>query len=179
MMLLSRQANANGSAVVLLTIARIQQSGVFGSDNEMLRRIAFVETRDGSSSGTFREGYNGGIWAVSESAFLSTQKIDAVNPRLPAKLEQVKNRLEIDWQSVQWSDLRRPLHSAIAARLVLYLAPRAIPSASDITDQARFWAQHYNPVGIEDDYIGATTGLEGKPGVYSMYAALRHGWGIM
>ena len=160
------EVNANGSAVVLFTIARIQLSGAFGSDNEMLRRIAFVQTRDGSHPDTFREGYNGGIWDVNESAFLNTKRIDPVGnisgSRLSSKLAQVEERLGIDWLSVQWSDLRQPLHSAIAARLILYLAPRAIPSTSNIADQARFWVQHYNPVGIEDDYIGAITGLEGK-----------------
>lgn len=155
------QTNANGSSVVLLAIARVQQSGVFGSDNEMLRRIAFVETRDGTLPGTFRQGYNGGIWAVNESVFLFTKRADS-NPRLPSKLEQVEDRLGIDWLAVQWSDLRRPLYSAVAARLILYLARGAIPASDNVEGQARFWVQQYNMNGVEGDYIGATTGLEGK-----------------
>ena len=38
----------------------------------MLRRIAYVETRDGSDPDTYSEGNNGGIWAVSETAFENT-----------------------------------------------------------------------------------------------------------
>ena len=53
---------------MLLSVGRIQQSGVFGNDNDILRRIAYVETRDRVHSGTFREGYDGGIWAVNEGA---------------------------------------------------------------------------------------------------------------
>ena len=30
-----------------------------------LRRMAYAETRDGTNAGTYRAGYNGGIWNVS------------------------------------------------------------------------------------------------------------------
>lgn len=156
------QSNANGSAVVLLVVGRLQQSGVFGNDNELLRRIAFVETRDGTLPDTFREGYNGGIWAVDEAAFLGTKTNDASNVRLPAKLQQIRDHFEIDWTSVQWSDLRKPLHSAIAARLILYLAPRAIPPTNDLEAQAMFWVQYYNSDGDEADFAAISSGLEGK-----------------
>ena len=105
------QDRANGSAAVLLSVGRIQQSGVFGNDNDILHRIAYVETRDGTLSETFSEGYNGGIWAVDEDAFRSTQNTDAF-ARLPAKIEEL---LQINWLDAEWSDLRKPLYSALAA----------------------------------------------------------------
>ena len=37
------QTNASGSAVVLQTIASLQQSGLLGNDNELLRQIVYVE----------------------------------------------------------------------------------------------------------------------------------------
>ena len=89
------QANANGSAVVLEAVGALQQSGVFGNDNEMLRRIAFVETRDGTQPSSA----GGGIWVVSESRFLQTQNLDA-NVRLPAKLRQIRSNFQIDWLQV-------------------------------------------------------------------------------
>jgi len=46
------EEGAKGTAVVLLSIAHIQQAAIFPDDNEMLRRIAYVETRDGSDPDT-------------------------------------------------------------------------------------------------------------------------------
>ena len=115
------------SSAVLLAVARIQQSGAFGSDNDLLRRIAYVETRDGTAQDTFRDGYYGGIWAVDEDNFLRTQNT-AINSRLPAKLQQIQNLLQISWMGVSWMDLQKPIFSALAARLVLFLADSAIPA---------------------------------------------------
>ena len=155
--LLLNQTNASGSAVVLQAIGTLQRSGVFGNDNGMLRRIAYAETHDG----TWPDASNGGgIWAVSESKFLQTQNIEA-NVRLPMKLQQTEDAFGIDWLQVEWEDLRIPLYSVIAARLVLYVAPRAIPSANDLQAQARFWVENYNPAGDEDEFVGASSGLQG------------------
>ena len=151
------QANANGSAVVLEAVGALQQSGVFGDDNEMLRRIAFIETRDGTQP----NDAGGGIWAVNQSRFLQTQNLQA-NVRLPAKLKQIQAAFQIDWLQVQGRDLCEPLYSAIAARLVLYLAPRAIPPANDLDAQARFWVQYYNPDGNEEDFTAVSRGLRGR-----------------
>ena len=152
----------SGSAVVLLTIARIQQSGTFADDNELLRRIAYVETRDGTTEGTYREGFDGGIWAVSQDAFLNTQNTSA-NQRLRRRFTVIREQFKIDWPSVTWRDLRRPLYSAIAARLVLFIAQASIPQASDIAAQAEFWMRHYNPEGSTANFISAANELEGKP----------------
>ena len=151
------QGNANGSAVVLEAIGSLQQSGVFGNNNEMLRRIAYVETRDGTQADAAN---GGGIWAVSERRFLQTQNLNA-NVRLPAKLRQIKSAFKIDWLQVQWRDLCVPLYSAIAARLVLYLAPRAIPPANNLEAQAIFWVQYYNPDGNGEDFTSVSSGLQG------------------
>ena len=67
------QTNANGSAVVLQTIASLQQSGLLGNDNELLRRIAYVETRDGKLTNASSDG---GIWVVRENKFLQTQNLE-------------------------------------------------------------------------------------------------------
>ena len=151
------QVNATGSAVVLQAIGRLQQSGVFGNDNELLRRIAYVEARDGTLTNASTDG---GIWAVRESKFLQTQDLEA-NIQLPAILTQIQNIFGIDWMSVQWRDLRMPLYSMIAARLVLYLTPQAIPPSNDLEAQVMFWVQYYNPDGDEDDFIGVSRALQG------------------
>ena len=158
---LTETARANGSSAVLLAVAKIQQSGVFGSDNDLLRQIAYVETRDGTSNDTFRDGYYGGIWAVDEEKFLMTQMTE-MNSRLPVKLQQIQEFLEIDWIEVTWMDLQKPLFSALAARLVLFLADRAIPPTSDLRAQAEFWVEYYNPMGDTSEFVSLSSGLEGE-----------------
>ena len=149
------QTNVNGSAVVLHAIASLQQSGVFENDNELLRRIAYVETRDGKLAG------DGGIWAVTENKFVQIQNLGS-NIQLQEMVIQIQNGFGINWTSVQWSDLRIPLYSAIAARLVLcYLAPHDIPPANDLKAQARFWVQYYNPEGDENEFIRVSSALQG------------------
>ena len=158
---------ANGSMAVLQAVARIQQSGAFGSDNDLLRRIAYVETRDGTSEDTFRDGYYGGIWAVNESDFLRTQNTE-INSRLPAKLRHVEECLKIDWIGVLWMDLQKPIFSALAARLVLFLAGRAIPPTSDLRAQAEFWVEYYNPMGDTSEFVSLSSGIQGEPDMWSM-----------
>ena len=154
------QKGSNGSAVVLLTIARLQQSGIFADDKELLRRIAYVETRDGTAENTYREGYEGGIWGVDENIFNDTQNIN-IYPRLRAKFDQIGRQFNIDWCSVKWSDLRKPLYSAIAARLALYNFPRTIPKASDVSAQARLWANYYRQGGSLSEFATVAGELQG------------------
>ena len=154
------QEGSNGSAVVLLTIARLQQSGIFADDNELLRRIAYVETRDGTADNTYRQGYDGGIWAVDENIFNDTQNIN-IYPRLRAKFDQIRRQFNVDWCSVRWSDLRKPLYSAIAARLALYNFPRTIPKARDISAQAQLWADYYRQRGSVSEFVTVASELQG------------------
>lgn len=155
------QDRANGSAAVLLSVGRVQQSGIFGSDNNILRRIAYAETRDGTLPGTFRDGYNGGIWAVNEITFENTKDVNAFS-RLPAKLQQIEEHFSINWLDVEWSDLRRPLYSALAARLVIFNTPSLIPAANDIIGQAQYWVDYYNSEGDISNFVATSTGLEGR-----------------
>ena len=73
------EREASGADVVRAVVNRVQ--GVFGRDSQFLRRVAFVESKDGTDSNTFRSGYYGGIWQVDEIAFMSTQDV-ASHPRL-------------------------------------------------------------------------------------------------
>ena len=160
---LTETVRANGTSAVLLAVARIQQSGVFKGDNDLLRRIAYVETRDGTSEDTFRDGYYGGIWAVDESDFLRTQNAE-MNSRLPSKLQQIQMTLFLgmSWAEVTWMDLQKPIFSALAARLILFLADRAIPPTSDLQAQAEFWVEYYNPMGDASEFVSLSSGIEGK-----------------
>lgn len=165
------QDGAAGSEATLLSIGSVQQSGVFGDDNELLRRIAYTETRDGTLSTTYRQGYHGGIWAVDEDTFLGTKNI-IQHTRLPAKFQQIQLHFGINWLNVQWRELRKPLYSALAARLVTYIAPRSIPSADDLLGQAQFWVAHYNRDGDASEFVTTSSGLEGERMYYYVFVSL-------
>ena len=149
------QYGSNGTAVVLLSVAYVEQSAVFPDDNGLLRRIAYVETRDGTQPSSAFEN----IWAVSQEALLRTQTSD--HSLLNVKRNIIALEFDIDWNEVEWDDLQRPLYSALAARLILFLAPERLPDSSDIPGQAQFWKQHYNTNGSINDFIGRANELEG------------------
>lgn len=44
-------------------------SCIFSEDRLFLRRLAYVESRDGTDAKTYRAGYNGGIWQVNDIVF--------------------------------------------------------------------------------------------------------------
>ena len=156
---LTLQEEASGSAVVLASISRIRQSEIFPSDNELLRRIAFVETRDGTNSDTYREGYHGGIWAVSEALFQDTQDASS-NPSLSSLFQQIDSFFGINWSTVLWNDLRKPLFSALAARIYLNIVPEAIPLAINIQSQGEYWQRNYNFLGSLTEFLSAVNELE-------------------
>ena len=133
------EREATGADVVRAVSNRIQ--AVFGDDRQFLRRIAFVESKDGTDSNTYRSGYHGGIWQVDEIAFRST-KDTASHPGLIAKHQQILDTFGINWLNVEWSDLRIPLFSGLAARLFLLNIPDTIPC--DISGQATYWKRYYN-----------------------------------
>ena len=64
---LTQQAGASGAQVVESVVNLIHESCVFPNDRLLLRRLAFVATNDGQDAGTFRAGFDGGIWAVSRT----------------------------------------------------------------------------------------------------------------
>lgn len=139
----TREPGTRGTSVVLSVVFQIFDSEIFPFDNQLLRRIAFVETRDGTSRITYRFGYHGGIWQVDEAVFEET-KDNISHPELTVKHEQILAFFGIDWPSVVWEDLRKPLYSGLAARLFLCTIAPPIPLASDIENQAEYWKQFYD-----------------------------------
>ena len=149
----------SGSGVVKEVVSKVQS--LFGSDNKILRRIAYVESKDGTDESTYRSGYDGGIWQVDQIGFKSTQDTQS-HPGLKRKHEIIKQNLGIDWRQVQWSDLRKPLHSGLAARLYLLKIPAPIPAT--LKDQAEYWKRYYNTesgAGTAQKFIEDVNKLEG------------------
>ncbi len=139
---LTKEREQTGSAVVFATISRITESNVFPDDNRLLRRVAFVESRDGLDPSTYREGYCGGIWQVDEAVLLQTQNVTA-NPQLSAEgglyERLLGSSLRIDWAAVRWDDLKIPLFSGLAARIFFDISPLAIPPIGKVREQGKFW----------------------------------------
>ena len=142
---LTIQEGTNGSAVVSACLSRLRDSEIFPSDNEMLRRIAYVETGDGNNPDTYRVDYHGGIWALDETLFEETQDIASHESALTALHQEIQAKFSINWAEVEWYDLRKPLYSALAARLYLSTLSTLIPISSLIQSQATYWINYYNP----------------------------------
>lgn len=54
---LTLEPEASGTDVTFAAIGRIQISQVFPTDNRLLRRVAYVESRDGVDINTYRYMY--------------------------------------------------------------------------------------------------------------------------
>ena len=131
----TREEGAFGRSVVLATISRLQEARVFFDTERFLRRVAFVESRDGNDGDTFRSGYYGGIWQVDEDIFNMTQNVDS----LSNTYERIFNLDLLNWDEVTWQDLHQPLLSAIAAALFFELAPGDIPDIGQVRQQGEYW----------------------------------------
>ena len=136
-------AETSGEAVVEAVVGKIHLSGIFADDNSFLRRIAYVESKDGTAGDTYRVGYHGGIWQVDQLRFFDTKNTGS-NPGLTAKYEQIQVNWGIGWPSVMWSDLRKPFYSGLAASLILSTINESIPLATEVEIQGNYWKTHYN-----------------------------------
>ena len=159
-----------GTDVVLLSVAYVQQAAIFADNSKLLQRIAYVETQDGSDREAFKEGMKGGIWAVREDIFTRTQI--GRDFLLVQKREQIMHIFGINWKGLRWSELSKPLYSALAAQLVLFTAQDSIPSDSDVLAQAHFWRENYNADGVIQDFINAAERLEGGFSQHVQYTVL-------
>ena len=162
-------AGVSGSAVVHAVVRRIEDSNIFPSDNQFLRRIAYVESKDGTDSGTYRSGYHGGIWQVDEVGFRDTQDTTS-HPGLNVKFDKIQRKFGINWREVKWEDLRKPLYSGLAARLFLSNVLEGIPIASDIRAQGQYWKEHYNTddgEGTVDKFVEDIEALLKKESEYN------------
>ena len=162
-------SGTSGEAVVQAVVGKIRQSDIFPNDNSFLRRIAYVESKDGNDENTYRAGYYGGIWQVDQIGFLDTKDTGS-HPGLVAKYEKIQQHFAIDWPSVTWEDLRKPLYSGLAARLFLSNVNEPIPLASEIEMQGNYWKTYYNSnapnaAGTVQKFVNDVMALEATIGI--------------
>nr|KAG5712505.1 hypothetical protein BaRGS_011479 [Batillaria attramentaria] len=106
---------AKGAQVVESVVARIKARCIFSNDRLFLRRVAYVVSRDGTDPATYRQNFHGGIWQVDEAMFDGTQ--DGTSTYVNTAISTIDSALGIDWSTVTWYDLRKPLYSGLAAAL--------------------------------------------------------------
>ena len=148
---MSQTPEDKGQSVVREVVSQLK--AIFGDDHDFMYRIACVESDFGNHPNTYRDNYHGGIWQVDKIGFADTQNV-ASHPRLKARFEQIQAATGISWQNAIWEDLRKPIYSGIAARLLLLNIPAAIPT--DLKGQAQYWKTHYNTEkgkGTVEDFI--------------------------
>ena len=134
---------AAGPKVVETVVTTIESAKIFSENHNMpgyVRRIAWVESKDGLDNATYRDSYHGGIWQVDKTLFLITQNTSI--PILINKHKLVKMQFDTDWMTLQWEDLRIPLWSGLAVCLYMCAIDEEIPSS--IGKQAEHWDKNYN-----------------------------------
>ncbi|XP_021949111.1 uncharacterized protein LOC110846614 [Folsomia candida] len=132
---------SKGADVSEAVVRKIQRSGIFPHDQNLLRRLSYVESRDGEDDKTYRPDYFGGIWQLDEVLFNQTKNVPGLNT-IYQRLDATWN---IQWNSVTWADLLVPMYSGLGARLYLHtlsLSNRPIPGTID--SQAEYWRLNYN-----------------------------------
>ena len=144
--------DASGSCVVEAVLKQLDKSKIFQQDHGFMRRIAYVETRDGRE----RVHKNvteivchkrGGIWGMT-SSILQTVKNKTRNvdhPHLNNVSRHICEAFGVSMAGYEKLNLTIPLVSGIAARFYLeYLTVlRNEELPEDLEEQALFWQFMY------------------------------------
>ena len=161
--------DASGSAVVEEVLHLIQNSDIFPPDHGLMRRIAYVETRDGTNitenAEEDIEHKRVGIWGLTEFMLHSMRhqlKQHSSNKQyqtLTAKSERICEVFGVNVTSKNMN-LRNPLASGIAARFFLHYLTvlRNVILPESVSEQASFWVSEYNIMNgnattFEDDIM--------------------------
>ena len=144
--------------MVEAVLKRLEDSCIFPPDHGFMRRIAYVETRDGKNisenANVTNEHERVGIWALSEYMVNSMRhqlilhshktKYDS----LAEYSEQIYRKFGVNMTGDERLNLTIPLVSGIATRFYLhYLSVlRNVELPYNLTRQASFWASNYSLV---------------------------------
>ncbi|XP_060084208.1 uncharacterized protein LOC132563468 [Ylistrum balloti] len=134
------QPGGNGAHVVEAVVSRIRESCLYADDKGFLRRLAYVQSYDGTDPKTYRPGFDGGIWQLSLAKFLETK----YSNQLLKEYDLLAEKFNIDWGAVNWVDLRKPLYSGIAAALYTKIHGGV---GWRVEDQAQFFSNYFLSMG--------------------------------
>ena len=137
---------AIGTDVVIATVDRIRESGIFPNDYKFLRRMARVESSDGETAET-----TGGIWQVTRSSRVWSKLRQFFSQRV-INNDAIAQDLQINVQSafnITWTDafptvqdLNKPLYSALGVMLYIQVQEKTIPD--DVPGQANLWHELFS-----------------------------------
>ena len=140
--------DANGSCVVEAVLKQLDKSRIFQQDHRFMRRIAYVETRDGRERVHENVTETGchkrvGIWGIT-SSILQTMKNEMRNvehPDLNNVSRHICEAFGVNMTGYERLNLRNPLVSGIVAHFYLhYLTVVAgLQFPESIREQAYFW----------------------------------------
>ena len=143
---------AFGSCVVEAVLKQLDDSHIFPPDHGFMRRIAYVETRDGTEpthENVIETGCHKrvGIWGLTSSMLKNMKnKIRGDIPKLENVSSHICRVFGVNMTGHEKLNLRNPLVSGIAARFyILYRA--VLENISDLPEtvagQAHFWQSTY------------------------------------
>ena len=150
---LTLEPDTLGSDVVRAAVAKVlsasrNQTRIFGNrlNYWLLRRIAYVETRDGTAENTYSSAnYHGGIWRVSEEVFSGI----ATDSRIQDYRAAVETAFDIRWnETFSWRELRKPLYSALATALNLVAITDKDCLSSTPVEQAACWVTRHKKMDV-------------------------------
>ena len=134
-------SGAGGANVVRSVTSKLDAAGVFEHSgnadltNVFMRNMAYVESRDGSM---YPDGnMDGGIWKISRGKFRETQLLQSDFPRV---FDVIRTAFGIEWQSLDYGELTKPLYSGLAVRLYLEYIAGDIPP---MIRHAPFWVEKF------------------------------------
>ena len=135
--------NENGEEVVHTVLSIIEEANIFDCDHYFMRRLAYVETRDGELQTSNRKY---GIWAYNIADFAVTVNNAIKYHVLGASVRQrICEEFGIDVTNIDSRDVKKPLVSGVMARFYLFALNvtrrKSIPMT--IPEQAEFWIVEY------------------------------------
>ncbi|XP_067665688.1 uncharacterized protein [Haliotis asinina] len=144
---------SKGKDVVETVVDRIRSNCIFPEDRLFLRRLAYVESKDGQDPKTYRKDFHGGIWQVDEAKFNATRRCPFI---VFEECSLIESSFNITWQNTEWQDLRKPLYSGLAASLYMLIRLGFINTMpGDLVGQADTWSHYYHLGSPDSDFISA------------------------
>lgn len=155
---------------------------IFGDNNNMkdlMMGIAEVESCYGTNPSTYKKSdFTQGMFQLDKASSLKTigykgvmiNGNENIKNRLNACRNKVKQKLGLDWNSVPYDSIAKPLYSAIAARMYIEsklqsydydkstnkITPKDHPIGNSRKQHASWWKKRYNTVagaGTENKFL--------------------------
>ena len=132
--------NEYGEEVVHTVLSIIEEANIFDCDHYFMRRLAYVETRDGELQ------TSNGIWAYLADFNVTVNNAVKYHVVGASVRQRICEEFGIDVTIVSSKEVEKPLVSAVMARFYLLALNVTRRKSIPITvpEQAIFWIEEYN-----------------------------------